>query len=286
MELFIKNDPKFTINKPYFYCKNLDINKEYDIYTNGLYINIGKESFCCVGGTILDHKNSEKIGEFFAPINTEDSYGKNITPNYEKISIDTALLIKEKYNLKVLNIFNSNLQEVSKYWKNKNIQWVSRKDNIANNITTYCKNHFKKDVIKSLKSRSNLFENSYDNNIFIVSYSKPERCLYYYFALNEEKEIIEHIKFNKPNDFGAIELITKMLNNNFENINYHISKNIFNIIKNYVKGDILSSSEIKCYNNFFNIIEQNNCKLSLKLSNNIIYPKKKVILNHLGFNKF
>lgn len=288
MQLFIQDDSNFTIAKPYFYFENLAANKEYEIYTDGSYIRMGKESFCCIGGIILEHKTSKKIGEFFAPINTKNSLEQHIIPNFEKLAINTALLIEQTYNLKFLNIFNDNLTEVSKYSKNENIKWISRKENIADNLVTYGKNQWKEknvNMIKSFKFRNSLFKDSYDKNIFILPYSKPKNYLYYYLAINEDKEIIDYIRFNKANDFGEIELICKMLNNNFENINFNINKNTFTKISNYVQGNNFCSSEIKYYEDFFNMVEQNGFKLHLKQSNCDIHPKKETILNHVGFSK-
>lgn len=289
MQLYLKEDQNFNINNPYLYLKNFDSVKKYDIYTDGSYIKIGKESFCCIGGIILEHETSKKIGEFFAPINTKNSFGQQIIPNFEQISINTALLIQEKYNLKVFNIFNDNLSEISKNSKNKNVKWISREDNIADYVVTYCKNQWKEkniNIIQSFKLRNNLFNNIYDRNIFIIPYSRPKSCLYYFFAINEEKEIIDYIRFSKPNDFGFLELITKMLNSNFEKFNFNVNKSTFTRINNYVKGNMISSSEIKYYEDFFDMIEQNNFKFSLKSSSLDTYPKKKTILNYLGFNKF
>ncbi len=99
----------FEINTPYLYLDEQSKYKECIIYCDGSFVRFGHESFCCVGGIILSSETKEKIGEFFAPVSTKNQLNQYIVPNFEKIAINTALLISDKYNLKTLEIYNDNL---------------------------------------------------------------------------------------------------------------------------------------------------------------------------------
>lgn len=288
MKLYLTEDPSFNINNPYLYIEDIDTTQEYEIYCDGSYLRIGNKAFAGIGGVIINKNTNKKIGEFFGPLKTQNIFQQNKIPYFEKIAINTALIIATKFNMNKVTIFNDSLSDVESFKNNNNIRWISRKSNLGDMVVTYAKNEWKKtneDLLKNIKNRQLILNNSYEHNVFISSFNIIRRGVYYFFAFDENDEIIEHLKFNKPNEFGEVELIIKILKNNkINNTNLNINKKLFSKINDYVNGDSLLK-DFELYEKLFNAAEENTGYFSLVPKYQDFNLKKKIILKYMEKNK-
>lgn len=147
-DCLLKNKDNYDNLKPIFHLVKKDFspdeNGSYSLFTDGCFKNIGRNSFACCAGWILDNSTNEIVVEFTKTVELNDKF-KNGMPEFELRGIFEGVNVIKQLGLKNVQCFTDSAGEAKTILSALNNIGDSR---ISRNIELY------EPIIETLKNSS------------------------------------------------------------------------------------------------------------------------------------
>lgn len=266
----------FDIYKPYFFFDETNQEKNYDIYCDSSLTQVNKQIFSFVCGFIVCRKTSAISGIFYYPLHSQKSKDVFLVPDFLDKSVFLALKIKNFYKNFNFNIYSDNSLDLKNY--KQFVKTISSEDNVSSKIVSHIKQTWLK-IIFSKTEDTLYFQQFFNSNheykdIFVNINPANVNEKAYYVAFDKNKNIIDHIDFKSSQEHGAFEIIYQLLLKDIDNVNFILSKKMFDKFFEYSKNVHFQNLSISIFDKILNILKNKKYNINFSTSEDLIYISK------------